>query len=100
MQRDRINLGQAVKLSYTSKVPNSAERVVDETGSELQSFSDLVVTNNSRWGIIPSLSAVASGTRLVLAYDYELDEDSVPAVADFTVKVGRERGGGQRRGGR
>ncbi len=80
-----VEHGNTVSLSYTIPATNPIQ---DAAGNDAAALSGQAVTNDTPDTTAPVLdTATVNGTSLVLTYDEDLDEDSVPAASDFTVTV-------------
>ncbi len=84
-----IKQGQTVTVSYI--VPESGTVIEDTAGNDALAFTDFEVTNNSTAdGIPPVLASAevgASGDRLTLTFNEDLDLAAAPYRSAFTVKA-------------
>ena len=77
--------GEAVSVSYT--VPETGQ-IQDDSGNLAAAVSEFTVINSTPDTTAPVLSAAAVDLdSLVLTYDEDLDENSVPATSAFEVTV-------------
>ncbi len=84
-----IKQGQTVTVSYT--VPDTGTVIADVAGNEAKAFDDFEVTNNSTVDGTPPVPASAvvgaSGDRLTLTFNEDIDLAAAPYRSAFTVKA-------------
>ena len=94
-----VGPGEVLLLSYDPSVTTvrghryapDAMPIRFEDGGELAAFTDVAVENETGDITPPQRvlhAARVSGTTLTIPFDEALDEDSVPAAGDFTVRAG------------
>ena len=84
-----VMFDEAVTVSYRPGIFKLREKSAAK--AEATALSATAVTNNTPTLTPPMLtSAIVDGDTLTLTYGEALDEDSVPASADFTVMVGSD----------
>ena len=84
-----IKQGQTVTVSYA--VPDTGTVIADVAGNEAVGFTDFEVTNNSTADgtppVLASAEVGASGDRLTLTFNEDLDLAAAPYRSAFTVKA-------------
>jgi uncharacterized repeat protein (TIGR02059 family) len=74
-----------VSISY----PPGVNKIKDLAGNNAASLTGQSVTNNTSDTTAPSLEgSTIDGNTLILDYDENLDTNSIPAMADFSISVG------------
>ena len=77
-----------ILVDYTKPTSGANNKLEDTTGNEVGSFTDRAVDNNTLPVVIAAEVTTAKPKELVLTFDDALATGSVPAVGQFTVKVG------------
>ena len=86
---DPARAGDTVRLSYELWTPDGLLKGAGDSGKVAPAFVDLAVTNNTTGTAGPApLRASVKGTELSVVFDGALDENSVPATTDFSVRRG------------
>ena len=77
-------------IDYTKPTPSATNHTIEDANeNETKTWVNKAVTNN---GYIPAISKIELGEfaddTVLVVYNYQLDQDSVPPIAAFTFKEG------------